>query len=215
MLRRVHFNSVIEETLGVKQAEFDVDSPVQLYNALNSQITGFKQLAKQHPEWVIVLADSKRENFKAITPELVNFPLDHTATDVFIAPRIEGAGIEAALTSWIVSVGASQTVAAVLASIVVNLAVSFAIGLVSQMLAPSPTTSEGSARPDENPSFLFNGAVNVVEQGYPVPLVYGKHMVGSVVVSAGISVEDIGYESTVLTTPPTAIPPAEPWQFGQ
>jgi predicted phage tail protein len=44
-------------------------------------------------------------------------------------------------------------------------------------------------RPDERPSYLFNnGPLNVIEQGHPVPLVYGRFFVGSVVVSSGIDV---------------------------
>jgi predicted phage tail protein len=46
-------------------------------------------------------------------------------------------------------------------------------------------------RPEEKQSFLFNGAVNSYAQGNPIPLVYGRFGVGSVVVSAGITSENI------------------------
>lgn len=62
----------------------------------------------------------------------------------------------------------------------------------SQML--SPTTSAGtdpSERPENQPSYVFNGAVNTTAQGHPVPIGYGRLIVGSAVISAGISTEEI------------------------
>jgi len=44
---------------------------------------------------------------------------------------------------------------------------------------------------DNRGSYIFNGAVNLTAQGNPVPLCYGRMKVGSVVISAGLSVEDI------------------------
>ena len=44
---------------------------------------------------------------------------------------------------------------------------------------------------DNRGSYIFNGAVNLTAQGNPVPVCYGRMKIGSVVVSAGLSVEDI------------------------
>lgn len=44
---------------------------------------------------------------------------------------------------------------------------------------------------EERESFTFNSAVNVVEQGGPVPLVYGLFLCGSTVVSAGMDTEQM------------------------
>lgn len=43
----------------------------------------------------------------------------------------------------------------------------------------------------EKPSFIFDGPVNVTEQGGPIPLVYGRVRVGSISVSAGLRVEKV------------------------
>lgn len=40
------------------------------------------------------------------------------------------------------------------------------------------------------PSYVFNGAVNTESQGHPVPLCYGRMRVGSAVISAGIEADD-------------------------
>ena len=44
---------------------------------------------------------------------------------------------------------------------------------------------------DQKPSFLFDGPVNVSTQGMPVPIVIGRCLAGSVVVSAGMSVSEL------------------------
>lgn len=85
------------------------------------------------------------------------------------------------------------------------------LGGTSQLLSPtisdspgtfgatSPTrqrardsfTPENNEIADNRASYIFNGAVNLTAQGNPVPILYGRMRVGSVVVSAGLSVEDI------------------------
>ena len=66
-----------------------------------------------------------------------------------------------------------------------------AITGISQLLTPSLKLSNFSQfeRPDQRPSFIFAGPVNVAHQGAVVPLVYGRMRVGSVVVSSGLAPE--------------------------
>ena len=70
---------------------------------------------------------------------------------------------------------------------------SMIIGGVVQMLSPVPRVSsqEMNNQPDNKPSYVFNGAVNTSAQGYPVPVGYGRMIVGSAVISAGIFVEEL------------------------
>ena len=85
------------------------------------------------------------------------------------------------------------------------------LGGTSQLLSPtisdspgtfgatSPTrarardsfTPENNEIADNRASYIFNGAVILTSLRYPVPILYGRMRVGSVVVSAGLSVEDI------------------------
>lgn len=61
---------------------------------------------------------------------------------------------------------------------------------VAQMMAKSPQDPGANSREDKKQSFIFDGPVNVVKEGQPKPLVYGKKIrVGSVVGSAAISAE--------------------------
>lgn len=61
----------------------------------------------------------------------------------------------------------------------------------AQSLAAIPDAGDYGARNevDQRPGYLFNGAVNTGEQGGACPLVFGRIMAGSVVVSAGIATE--------------------------
>ncbi len=68
------------------------------------------------------------------------------------------------------------------------------VGGVVQLLTPVPSlNNQSNERPDSRPSFVFNGAVNVYEQGGPVPLAYGRFKCGSVIVSAGFDVERLAH----------------------
>lgn len=75
------------------------------------------------------------------------------------------------------------------------LGVSMVAAGVSGLLAATPTTNTDQpterARPEDRPSFVFNGVTNNSQQGGPVPIVCGRHLVGSVVIGGGIAVEDI------------------------
>ena len=71
-----------------------------------------------------------------------------------------------------------------------GIGVNLAIGGVAQLLAPPPK-QDGNRDQSTQPSYVFNGPVNTTAQGQPVPVGYGRMIVGSAVISAGISVEDI------------------------
>ena len=62
--------------------------------------------------------------------------------------------------------------------------------------------SMSNSKEDEQKSFTFNGAVNTVEQGGAVPIVYGVFETGSVVASAGIYAEQMTKYSTAPSSNP-------------
>ncbi|MGX4730660.1 tail assembly protein [Pseudomonas corrugata] len=68
-----------------------------------------------------------------------------------------------------------------------------AIGGVIQMLSPVPKgpSQQEQGSTENKPSYLFNGAFNSTQQGLPVPVIYGKMLVGSSVVAIGTWAEAI------------------------
>ena len=61
---------------------------------------------------------------------------------------------------------------------------------VAQLLTPVPKAPKPDERPENQPSYFFDGAVNTSAQGQCVPVLLGRLIVGSAVVSAGLSAEE-------------------------
>lgn len=70
---------------------------------------------------------------------------------------------------------------------------SMVMGGVSQMLSPTPKVASYAPREpaDQRPSYLSSSPSNTTEQGQPVPLVFGRCITGSRVVSGGVTSEKI------------------------
>ena len=67
---------------------------------------------------------------------------------------------------------------------------SMMIGGVMQLLSPQIKELSAKDSAGNGASYHFNGVVNTTAQGNPVPLGYGRMIVGSAVVSAGIYAMD-------------------------
>ena len=175
-------------------------------SSLRSRFDGFKAFLHEHPTYCVVLTGKDKANPRALEPEFINTTFADDVVEIHVFPDMRGAeGFTiAAFAAYI-----GTTVA--VATIIIQVAVSITLSLVMSLLAPKPKTGNESERPEERPSFLFNGPENVTEQGYQVPIVYGTHMTGSVVVSASITVEQITIPSTVTPVPDE--PPAEEYQY--
>lgn len=122
---------------------------------------------------------------------------------ITITPVISGAGrgfgqillgaalIFAATFNPLAFFGGSALLTGVIGKAAVSIGVSLVLGGVSQMLAPPPKSDGPKEKPENQPSYVFNGAVNTTAQGQAVPVGYGRLLVGGAVISAGISTEEI------------------------
>lgn len=75
-------------------------------------------------------------------------------------------------------------------STLIGIGASMALGGVSNLLAPAPTTSPNSEGVERLEGFSFNGPVNTSAQGNAVPVGFGRMIVGSQVASAGLTADD-------------------------
>jgi predicted phage tail protein len=60
---------------------------------------------------------------------------------------------------------------------------------IAQAISPVPATPQGpdtEQDPRKSQSYSFSGVQNTSRGGTPVPIVYGKTLTGSIVISAGI-----------------------------
>jgi predicted phage tail protein len=72
-----------------------------------------------------------------------------------------------------------------------TMGIALTVGGVSMLLTPNPRSADSPEKPDNRPSYIFNGPVNTYRQGNPVPVGYGMLLVGSQVISAGIRATDL------------------------
>jgi len=116
-----------------------------------------------------------------------------------IVPVVTGAGAvgriiagAALIVASIFIPGTALIFGTALKGLVLGIGTSLAIGGVAQLLTPTPTLSLGTDSPnDPRKSYSFSGIQNTSRQGTPVPIVYGEMLVGSVVISAGIDVDQV------------------------
>ena len=109
--------------------------------------------------------------------------------DIRIAPVLQGAGrgglFQTILGAAMVAVGAwfGQ-------GWLVNMGIGMMVGGIMQMISPQMKGLSAKDGAENGASYNFNGAVNTTAQGNPVPLGYGRMIVGSAVISAGIYAMD-------------------------
>lgn len=112
--------------------------------------------------------------------------------DIRIAPVLQGAGLGGIFQ---VIVGVVLIIVSFWFPVLTIFTMEFSVaamgvGMVAsgivQMLAPQPKGISARNSPNNSVSYTFNGPVNTTAQGDPVPLGYGRMIVGSAVISAGI-----------------------------
>ena len=115
---------------------------------------------------------------------------DAEERDIRIAPILQGAGLEGifqvifGIVLIIVSIYCPPLAA--IATELMQMGAFMIVGGIVQMLAPQPKGLSARNSPNNGASYTFNGPVNTTAQGEPVPLGYGRMIVGSAVISAGI-----------------------------
>ncbi|MEN7431732.1 hypothetical protein VA599_13310 [Chromobacterium sp. TRC.1.1.SA] len=111
--------------------------------------------------------------------------------DVLLMPEVFGAGGgRQILGSVLIAVGAATWAfgGTQLMALGIGLMVSGAV----MMLTPVPRLDQSQSEQQQGkPSYLFNGAANSSAQGVPAPWGWGRHRAGGIIISAGISVEDM------------------------
>lgn len=115
--------------------------------------------------------------------------------DIRIAPVLHGskrAGVlQTIVGAVLVVVGAVISYFTVgLGAPIMKLGAAMILGGVVQMLSPQPRGLSAKDSPNNGASYNFNGPVNTTAQGNPVPILYGRLVVGSAVISGGIYAED-------------------------
>ena len=212
MLRKVRLYGQLAEFVGRKVIEADLSSAAE---AVRMLIANFPQLdrhmADQHykvlvGDGVLTLDDLHnpvgQEEIK-IVPVIVgaggNTPgvLSVVLGAALIAGAVVSGGASLGLTGFtsnaVIGVSsASFITTGAVAAVAGNIGLALVLGGVAQMISPTPEIPQGpDTVQDPRKSFSFSGVQNTSRGGTPVPIVYGKTLTGSVVISAGIDTEQV------------------------
>lgn len=214
MLRTIVLHGELASRFG-SSFELDVKSPVEAIRALIVQIRGFRQALRDGHYHVLKVRPQATEDL-----ELDELKLRlGKAREIHIVPVLQGSasswgkilagvaiiglaiaapyalGMLAPVTGSLglsAALGASTGIFGITFGNIAAVGAAMALGGVAQMLAPAPSLAGGSAAVDRKESFLFGSAENVTAQGVPVPVGFGEFIAGSVVISSGLSTEELG-----------------------
>lgn len=143
-------------------------------------------------EYKYIISDSsgKLEPLPLL-PQVVFSDLSEYDT-LYIIPKIagDGAAIVAAVAGVsAAAVAASATLSAI--ALLVNLAISLVLSFVVSLLSPTPEFDSDPQEAQLKQSSLYNGPRLIRGQGGIVPYLAGNPHAGGVLISSGISTEDI------------------------
>ena len=160
--------------------KLDIGSVPEAIRALVTQIPGLREHIEKGSYKV-------RVDGKYIGDEGVHSEVNST---LHLTPVVKGAGKNGGLLQ--VVVGIVMIVAAVFypplapyAAALISAGTGLVLGGVAQLLTKMPK-AEGFKDSDDLKSSSFSNLANMTAQGAPVPLIYGKMMVGSKVLSQGV-----------------------------
>ncbi|AFX83913.1 putative phage-related protein tail component [uncultured Mediterranean phage MEDS5 group] len=210
-MKVVKVYGALRERLGQCRFELDVATPAQAIKALCVNFPGLdkwlvdseqdgvgyrvrvgKQQATPDDVSVLGLPWSEREVF-SITPVVAGaggggfgqFLLGGLligASFLFPGAGLFGAGFGVFGPLSAGTIGTLTTVGTALSVV----GASLVLGGVSQMLSPTPDLGDDS---EKLRNFTFSGITNTIQQGLPVPIAYGRVVVGSAVISTGLDVD--------------------------
>ena len=198
--------------------QMDVSSPLEAVRALCSQLPGFRK-AMSSGNFHVIKKNVFRDKETYLEQQSLSVILCDRH-EIHFVPVIEGSSKGGGSTKIMIGVaiiaaaftfgaggmllaGADMEVAMTVMSAqafsIAGFGVSMAqiagfgaamlLGGISQLLSATPKPTSSTSAYDS--SYLFNGVANTSEQGVPVPLVYGRFMSGSVVISASITSENL------------------------
>lgn len=111
-----------------------------------------------------------------------------------LVPAILGAGGPLKIFIGAVLIGAGVVLAPFSAGTSTGLIAAgsgLVIGGIATLLTKIPNADlSGNSNPDKKTSYVFNGPVNSTIQGGAVPVGYGRLIIGSIIISAGIETHD-------------------------
>lgn len=190
-MRKVKLYGELAKKFG-REFMLEVESVAEAVRALSANFPGFeKELMTAHLRGVeyVVRADKRDVSEMELNNSLA--PQETIRIAPIAVGRKNGGIFQTIIGAILIVVGVVlNAYGQTWGTYLIQAGTALVAGGIIQMLIPVPKTDDPSERPENKPSTYFDGAVNTLAQGHPVPLGYGKLMVGSAVISAGLTVEE-------------------------
>ena len=202
MLRTIKVYGPMATFLKRRVFKADVANPAE---AVRFLIANFPALERHMADQYYKVHVSDRALELGSAPDELHLPIGQQET-ISIIPVMAGAGAAGRIiagvalialafipgigtaTAAAIAAGANAGLTAV-GTVLFSLGASLALGGIAELLTPIPKI--GGAEDDPRKSYSFSGVQNVSRQNVPVPIVYGEMIVGSIVISAGISTDKV------------------------
>ena len=216
-MKVVKVYGALRKYLGQCRFQFEADTPAQAIKALCVNFPGLdKWLLDSEQDGVAYRVSIGKE--KIGEDDLSPLVMPWSEREVFsITPVIAGAGGVGKILAGIGLVafailtagagapvlgiagagggifGSAFTLGIVAANAIGGIGISLALSGVAQLISPQQTYSsaERGKEAARFESFTFSGVTNTVQQGLPVPIVYGRAYIGSAVISSGLDVDQL------------------------
>lgn len=213
MLRKIKLYGPLAKFVGRDVLKADVASPAEAVRMLLANFSGLEAHIRKHSYRIFCgdagLQAAEETLFPTSAPEIKIVPVvagsggeDGLSVGMIIAgvALIALSAVSFGAGAWAGALGGAGIFGSFAATGSIAL-FSIGAGLVlsgtAQLLTPTPqmpkdgfSSSGYDPRDSKDPrnGFSFAGLQNVARPGVPVPMVYGKTLVGSVVISAGVEV---------------------------
>lgn len=190
MLRKIKLYGRLAKFIGCRALEADVATAAE---AVRFLLANWPEVEQHMSDQQYRVSIGKY----AIDEEELHHPAG--AEPISITPVVAGAGATARIIAGVALVAFSLLLPGVGAAIGGAMMTKIGIiggvlilGGVAELLTPTPTLAQGiDSQDDPRKSYSFSGIQNTSRAGVPLPLVFGEMLVGSVVISAGISTDEV------------------------
>jgi len=199
-MRLIKVYGSLAKFLGQRSFRAAVSTPAE---AVRFLVANFPGLQAHMAEREYKVSAGKIQLSIGDEPQQLHMPIG-SADVIRIVPVLIGAGdvgkilggIALVALSLLFAPGAALAGAFTLGSQAVSIGVGIGLSLtlsgVASLLSPVPQLGAGNdTDADPKKSYSFSGIQNVSRSGVPVPIIYGEVLVGSVVISAGLTSNEV------------------------
>lgn len=179
MLNTVKLYGALAEKFG-SEFRFDIESPAEAIAALKATVPGFTEhmVEFSEPGYHVFAGDEDlgKDDLTLRTTKVIR-----------IVPAVAGGG------------GIFKIIVGIILIIVgffcggctTSFGISLLISGIAQLLFAPPKPKDPGQREANQPSYSFDGPVNTSQQGNPVPVGYGKLLIGGQIIGAGLYVDSL------------------------